>query len=134
MKNLIINEVDCYISNAYRIWQITKEKAVQHQIILVDEKGNWNSIKGTINRPADSDRGERKIFEVEINNKAAELWVKAIKLSSTTKNEICQTIKEYNIAAEFNKPIKKQMKAVLAEMYNLIDLPFSKEQFIEFSL
>lgn len=117
MKNLlIINEVDCYIGNAYSSKYATDE-AVQHQILL-----NGESLTSFVNKPADNDRGQRVVFSSKVNNEFIELFTKAKNLGLKKQNESCKTIEGYEVARKNNEPINLEINSLIQKMYEIENL------------
>lgn len=118
-----ISEVDCYIANAHIINHLATHSAVQHQIIINGLCCGWR------NKPADDGRYERIVFEKKVSKELGILMCKAIEIKSSMKSEICNTIDEYNVAKEYNKPIKDQLWQVVEQMYKIEDLGISVKQY-----
>lgn len=123
MKNIIvINEVDCYVGNAWKTKYAT-HRAVQHQILVN------NFPLGRRNIVADDDRGERIILTKEVPKDFIDFFKQANDLCWSMKSEHCNTIEEYKEAAEYNKPIKEKIDLVIREMYAIENLDLSYEDY-----
>jgi len=131
-SKLIINEVDCYIGNAWNYYEYASDKAVQHQIILIEDGEEFPV--GRRNGVTDSDRGERIVFETSISAKMAYLWKEACNIRNNFKNEICNTVEEFNRASEYNKPLRKQIEEILMKIYLEIPIKMPVNHFIKLAL
>ena len=119
-----INEVDCYISNSKTTKYATRAD-VQHQMLVNNEP------MGRLNGVADADRGERVVLKKEVGDKFFQLFEKGKKLKSKMKSEYCSSEEEYIQAAEFNKPIKTQLKSVVKQMWDIESLGLEFEVFYD---
>lgn len=127
-SQIIVNEVDCYRGNADYIPEFATGNSVQHQILLIDTDGTELCI-GSRNCVADSDRGERIVFNAETSPRMIELVKKAIMLRRSMKSEYCDSREEFNAARTFNAPFYKQINEVIAEMHSIQNLGISLRKF-----
>jgi len=123
---LVINEVDCYIGNSNRINRYAKDKAVQHQILLLDKKQNIHFI-GRLNRVADDDRGSGIVLSKIVDKKVADLFFEAKKTESLLK--YASKIEDIKKIKIYNKPILEKVKKFLKEIYLIENLGISFELF-----
>lgn len=126
---LVINEVDCYKGNALNSKYAT-HKATQHQIML-KVCDNYLHL-GLRNKPADSNRAERIVFEKELDSNAVlflALMYQAQQIKCSMLSEMCGSKKEYEEAAKYNAPKKVKVKQLIQKMYKLENLELSFELF-----
>ena len=124
MRNLItINEVDCYIGNAWKANRYATHSAVQHQILVN------NKPLGRKNTVSDDDRGERIIISREVSQNFIDLYNQADNLAWGMKSEHCKTIEEFNVLASYNKPIRQEIDEIVKKMHSIESLDLSYEDF-----
>jgi|GEM_PF-6433631 len=115
----LINEVDCYIGNAYYFEGYETDRSVQHQLLL---KENQQVIEKWILTPSDSDRGSRIAGEILSTDKSVKLWKENIIISEKMKTECCRSKEEYDINFNFNKSFRKQHTDNLIEIFKELKL------------